>query len=232
MSQTFQQMLDTQKVHHSLLLIGATREEAIDLAKQLLGPSHVAKIDSGNHPDLHFYAPEGKGHLHPMANILKLVREVALPPFEAACKVFLIEEGEKMLPSSSNALLKTLEEPNEDSFFLLLSDHPNRLLPTVRSRLRPLSFSRSKTEAIDIAPYIARAQNQEWDLLLEELPEENPQAFFGGCLQWAAQLESPLLFQKIASYIEEAQQALDHNLKPRTVFLHLLVKIEGIHYTR
>nr|NGX59377.1 DNA polymerase III subunit gamma/tau [Chlamydiota bacterium] len=138
------------KVPQSLLLIGAKKKDGLDFCKQLLGPTHIAKIDSGNHPDLHHYIPEGKSGLHPMANMQRLIRETALPPFEAKRKIFLIEEAEKMLPSSSNALLKTLEEPPEGAYFLLLSDHPDLLLPTILSRLYPLSYQIQEIPPLDV----------------------------------------------------------------------------------
>lgn len=205
------------------MLIGASKEEAIALVKQILGPS--PKIDSGNHPDLHYYAPEGKSGLHPIANIHQMISEMSLPPFEAKCKVFILEDAEAMLPSSSNALLKTLEEPNEDTYFLLMTRHPDRLLPTIRSRLFPLKFNAADLPSTDLTPYIALAAQGEWDKLLDELPEDCPEDFLKSCLQWAAQQKSPTYFQKVSGYVEEAEKALQHNLKPRTVFLNLLFQM-------
>jgi|GEM_PF-3091360 len=212
------------KLSQSLLLIGATKDHALDLCKQLLSSAHHPKIDSGNHPDLHFLAPEGKANLHPMASIQKLVREMALPPFESARKIFIIEQAEKMLPSSSNALLKTLEEPNPDTHFFLLSDHPDLLLPTILSRLQPLSFPRTEIEPIDMAPYLALSQKGEWDTLLDalaNLEEEDPKAIFHGIL---ASSKDPYLFERCKNAIQEAQIALDHNLKPRNIYLNILLR--------
>ncbi|NGX47189.1 MAG: DNA polymerase III subunit gamma/tau [Chlamydiae bacterium] len=222
MSIVSQQVL--KNLSQSLLLIGAKKENALDLCKQILGPIHLAKIDSGNHPDLHFYVPEGKSHLHPMANIQKIVREMGFPPFEAERKIFIIEEAEKMLPSGSNALLKTLEEPSEDTYFLLLSDHPDQLLPTVLSRLQPISYSNEEIPPFDVRPYIALAQKGEWDKLLEalsNLDEEDPKTVLHGFLHAE---KDPILFESLSKNILEAQKALDHNVKPRTVYLNLLLK--------
>ncbi|MDN3506261.1 MAG: hypothetical protein P0S96_03430 [Simkaniaceae bacterium] len=202
---------------NSLLLIGATKSQALDLCKQILGPSHHHKIDTDNHPDIHFYAPEGKAHLHPMANIQKLVREMALPPFEASSKIFIIQEAEKMLPSSSNALLKTLEEPNPDTHFFLLTDHPDLLLPTILSRLQPLSFPRKEVEPIDMGSFLTLAQKGDWDTLLDalsSLEEEDPKAILHGLL----------IATKNPKLLEDAQTALNHNLKPRHLYLNLILR--------
>lgn len=211
------------QIPNSLLLIGASKEEALEMTKQILGPS--PKIDSGNHPDLHYYAPEGKSDLHPIASIHQMIGEMSLPPFEAKRKVFILEDAEKMLPSSSNALLKTLEEPHEDTYFLLLSRHPDRLLPTILSRLFPLRYEASELPATDFSPYIALATQGDWDKLLDELPEDCPEDFLKSCLLWAAQQKNPAYFLKVSQYVEEAEKALQHNLKPRTVFMHLLFQM-------
>ncbi|MBS0620433.1 MAG: AAA family ATPase [Verrucomicrobia bacterium] len=110
------------------------------LATLLMGQSHALKLHSGNHPDLHVLRPEGKSGTHPIENIRKLIEEVSLPPFEAPVKVFILEDAHQMLPASSNALLKTLEEPHAHSYFILLSSSPESLLPTITSRCRKVSF--------------------------------------------------------------------------------------------
>jgi len=207
----------------SNLLIGGSLDDAVHLAKNLLSEEHHSKIDTENHPDVHLYRPEGKSQMHPMASIQKLVREIALPPFESPCKLFIIEDAEKMLPSSSNALLKSLEEPPKDTFFFLLSDHPELLLPTITSRLYPHNFEQKEVAPLDLAPYLSHAQKREWDILLEELSkleEEDPRAILHGFLKIGALPDS----------VAKAQKALDHNVKPRTVFLQLfLEKLQRSH---
>lgn len=223
---TLDQMFLSKRVSHSLLFSGGRLEDANAFAKKLLGPSHEAKIASGNHPDLHIYQPEEKSGLHSMVNIQKLIREMALPPFESKIKIFIIEHFEKMLPSGSNALLKTLEEPPEDTYFILLSDHPSWIPPTILSRLTPISFGEQEIESLDIDPYLTMAKRGDWDELLDalkNLEEVDPQRFFYAILQ---SIKDPDKFQNISTLIAEAQQALDHNVKPRTVFLNILVNID------
>ena len=49
-------------------------------------------------------------------------------------KVVLIENIERMTESASNSLLKTLEEPSQNTFLLLTTNKPNQLLATITSR--------------------------------------------------------------------------------------------------
>ncbi len=51
-----------------------------------------------------------------------------------ACKVAVIAEADRMNDQSSNAFLKTLEEPPNNTLLLLLTAYPQRLLPTILSR--------------------------------------------------------------------------------------------------
>ncbi len=55
-------------------------------------------------------------------------------------KVFLVEEADLMNTSAQNALLKTLEEPAARTLIVLLTDQPNALLPTIRSRTQLVRF--------------------------------------------------------------------------------------------
>lgn len=63
-----------------------------------------------------------------------------LAPYEAARKVFIILDAERMLPYSANALLKTFEEPAPDAIIILVTGSPAALLPTVLSRCQTIYF--------------------------------------------------------------------------------------------
>lgn len=62
-------------------------------------------------------------------------------PEKGRYRVVLIDNAERLTKSAENALLKVLEEPNTSSVIILVSAHPGKLLPTVRSRLFPVAFS-------------------------------------------------------------------------------------------
>jgi DNA polymerase III subunit delta' len=102
---------------------------------------NLKKIQTENHPDLHFYKPEGKTSIHNIASMRELILQVQMAPFEAKSKVFIIDEAHRMALTSSNALLKTLEEPNLDSYIILITSSEEELLPTIVSRAFRLKFS-------------------------------------------------------------------------------------------
>ncbi len=133
-------MAEQKSVPNTLLFYGpdgvGKSQFALAFA-QLLMETRFASL---NHPDLHIYSPEGKSAIHTMENMRKLIDEVALPPYEAPVKVFIIHDAHQMLPYSSNALLKTLEEPSFHSYFILLTSSLESMLPTIVSRSRKIPF--------------------------------------------------------------------------------------------
>jgi DNA polymerase III delta prime subunit len=218
--------LKSEKIPNPLLLVGATQEHAIALCKQLLGDAHIPKINSGNHPDLHLIEPEKKSHLHPVASIRQIIAEMGMPPFQAPQKIFLILEAEKMLSTTANTLLKTLEEPAADTWFILVTKHPDRLLPTVMSRLSPVQFSGFDPRTADLSSLLTSARGEDWDEvldLLETLDGEDPNAIFYALVKHAASRKDSTYFSKIASHIEEGRKALEHNMKLKTVVLNILL---------
>ncbi len=111
------------------------------MGKMALEFAHEVLNDHTSHPpDLHIYHPEGKLGMHSIESMRKLSEEVYLSPYKGNRKVFIIYQAERMLPTSSNALLKTFEEPAEDALLILLTGYFEQILPTIRSRCRLVRF--------------------------------------------------------------------------------------------
>ena len=111
------------------------------------------KLSNDNHPDFMWVAPDG-------ASIrIDQAREIAAAtryrPNEGRWRVVVIEQCEKMGDAAANALLKTIEEPSGQTLFVLMTSHPNLLLPTIRSRCAMVRFGRLSIERTE---EILRAQ--------------------------------------------------------------------------
>jgi len=223
--------LKSKTLPHPLLITESfSEEELTEFLVHIMGEEHRAKILSSNHPDVHIYHPEEKSGRYPITTIRAFINEMALPPFEAKRKVFFLFDAEKMLPTSSNALLKTLEEPSEDSFVVLFSENPNALLPTIASRLHQISSPPSLAASEDVAPLFAMAKNQQWPELLDtiaEFDDSRADPFFKGALEWAVKQKKTPLFGRISSLVAEGQTALAHNVKLRTVLLNFFLELDG-----
>ena len=78
----------------------------------------------------------------------EIQRKLSLKSFADGYKVMIVWQPEKMHIACANKLLKLLEEPPEMTLFLFVSEHPEQLLPTIISRLRPLVIPRLSDEEI------------------------------------------------------------------------------------
>ncbi len=81
-----------------------------------------------------FYGGEDKQALISREESREIIRTLSLKPFESAFKVMIIWQPETMHSSAANGILKILEEPPPNTFFILVSNSPERLLPTILSR--------------------------------------------------------------------------------------------------
>lgn len=109
--------------------------------------SSCIRMKSGNHPNIEVVRPTGMSIK--IKQIRQIVGDTAKKPFESGYKVVIIENAEKMTHDAQDAFLKTLEEPPENTVFLLLAENHNLLLPTIVSRcqvyqLKPVAAEEMK----------------------------------------------------------------------------------------
>ena len=129
------------------------------LDKKLDRKGTKRKIDNNNHPDLLWIEPsyiiqgknisQGKVTLENISTkstpqirlnqIKEIIEFLGKKPLESERSIVIIEDIEKMNESASNALLKTLEEPNT-GLFILITQRPEKLLSTIRSRCQLIPF--------------------------------------------------------------------------------------------
>ena len=119
------------------------------------------KIESNNHPDLLWIEPsyivQGKSISQTKARsesvsmksppqirlnqIKEIIEFLSKKPFESERSIVIIEDIERINESASNALLKTLEDTNT-GLFILITQRPEKLLSTIRSRCQIVPFIR------------------------------------------------------------------------------------------
>ena len=98
------------------------------------------KVFSGTHPDFITIDDPEKKYV-PIDLIRDARADIYIQPNEADRKIYLFPRAQDMLPPAQNALLKVLEEPPAYGVFLLLTDNPDSLLPTIRSRCTELALN-------------------------------------------------------------------------------------------
>ena len=109
------------------------------------------KVLEGNHPDV--ITVDDPEHKTVAVRIVREAREdVFIRPNEAENKIYLFPQ--ELGIEGQNALLKILEEPPKYGVFILLTDNPDKLLPTVRSRCTELALQALPPEIL--CPALAR----------------------------------------------------------------------------
>lgn len=122
--------------------------------------------EAGSHPDLLLLEPEEEGKAIRVDAVRQLVDFIGQTAQQGGRKVIVLHPAEAMNQNAANALLKSLEEPTRDTYLLLVSDQPSRLLATIRSRCRVQTLVAPSPE--DALAWLATA--------LPELPETAHQA--------------------------------------------------------
>ena len=96
-------------------------------------------VDSGNHPDLIVLDASLKEDAS-TDRTKELLHSLGLRSFQGGARIVIARSAEFLSLQAANALLKSLEEPRPGNYFILVSDSPDRLPATVRSRCQQWSF--------------------------------------------------------------------------------------------
>jgi DNA polymerase III subunit gamma/tau len=97
-------------------------------------------------------------------NIRQLIENASTPALSGKYKIYIIDEVHMLSKSAMSALLKTLEEPPKHVVFLLATTNPEKLLPTVLSRLTKLPLSSHTIQNIvGRLQFIAKAETLKID---------------------------------------------------------------------
>ena len=84
----------------------------------------------------------------------EIIKTLSLKPFESPFKVMIIWQPEYMHPSAANGILKIVEEPPPNTFFMLVSNNAERLLPTILSRTQQVVIPLLSDE--DLEAYLTK----------------------------------------------------------------------------
>jgi DNA polymerase-3 subunit delta' len=110
--------------------------------------SASARAVSGAHPDLTWVAPTSSAGLLVGDVDEAIVSAASHTPFEAARRVFVVEQADTLNDQAANRMLKTLEEPPPYAHLILLTERPGKVLPTIASRCQRVRFAAPSAAAI------------------------------------------------------------------------------------
>ena len=119
-----------------------------------------------------------------------LVRKLSLKSSQGGYKVSIVWLPERMNTECANKLLKLIEEPPQQTVFIMVSEEPEKLLETIRSRVQRIDIRKTDNDAIrralierrgideDSALRISRLANGNWLTAIEELQADSEKGLF------------------------------------------------------
>jgi len=167
--------LSGERMHHGWILAGrrglGKSAFALAAARELVAEDGIPQ-PSGNHSDILYISHPPKNDAEArkrddgkpyevsrnikIDQIRQLQRRLNTRPTVGSRRAVIIDPADDMEAPTANALLKSLEEPPQGTFFLLVAHRLGRLLPTIRSRCRVLSFPR--VDEADMRTILAREE--------------------------------------------------------------------------
>ena len=140
-----QNALNLNKIKHGYLLSGPKGVGKTTIARIFANDLNV--LDSNPQASMDIIELDAASNSG-VENIRQLIDSAQTPPFAGKYKIFIIDEVHMLSKSAMNALLKILEEPPTYLIFLLATTNPEKLLPTVLSRLTKLALTSHSIEDI------------------------------------------------------------------------------------
>jgi DNA polymerase-3 subunit delta' len=108
-------------------------------------------VGKDSHPDVRLVEAESGRRGVTIEQVRQLEHAASLRPYEAARKVFIVRGVDAMQDAAANALLKTLEEPPDDTVLVLTATDSSQVLPTIASRCREVALRPVPAEEIEAA---------------------------------------------------------------------------------
>lgn len=144
--------IDAGRAAHGYLIAGDLRGGCAELVDRLLRrlfPDAPDQAASGEHPDVVRLEPQGKSRTIKVQRGKEdngpgmrdgLIEPMSATSFSGGWKVGIIVGADRMQPEAANAFLKSLEEPGPNTLYLLLTDQPDAILPTIVSRTQRIDL--------------------------------------------------------------------------------------------
>ncbi len=239
--------IDAGRPARGYLIEGEVRGNCAELTRRILEklfPDEKAQVVSGSHPDIVSLEPEGKSRVITVDSMRRLIVEpMAATAFSGGWKVGVINGADRLRQEAANAFLKSLEEPTPNTMYLLLTDRPDALLPTVISRTQRISLPMPSglLEGVDfeaVADAFAAKDSAALSAKLKELKDDAPeedsafvrQAFYRTLLSFvrsimlSGALPSYLAFRNVEA-VEEAYKQSEKSLNDDAVLSFMMDRI-------
>ena len=141
--------IDAGRPANGYLVVGGVRGLGAELADRVLRHLY-GDVDIAAHPDIHRLAPEKKSRIISVEAIReRLIAPMDMTSFQGGWKAGVVFGADRLRAEAANAFLKTLEEPPPKTLFLLLTERPEQLLPTIISRCQRVDLPDARARLLD-----------------------------------------------------------------------------------
>ena len=124
-------------------------------------------ILNNTHPNFHLIDLGEDKNVIEISQIREMINYANKSAFNNMERIVLIDNAENLNLNSSSALLKIIEEPNENVFFILIFDNNKKILETLKSRCLRFNFSMTYDECVNVTNKII--QKNLYDLINKDL---------------------------------------------------------------
>ncbi|MBI2450546.1 MAG: hypothetical protein HYV47_03350 [Candidatus Nealsonbacteria bacterium] len=144
------------RIPHALLFYGQNNEEKMAVALEFVKIVNGVKALNKANPDLVLIEPDQEKEIE-ISKIRELQSKLSLKSYSSPFKAVIINQAHYLNQEAQSAFLKLLEEPKGETIFILITEYPEQLLPTILSRTERLRFysgqrhNLSKEEAENIS---------------------------------------------------------------------------------
>lgn len=199
------------------------------------------RVVKGNHPDILWLKREKDAKGIKIERVRQLIEWASLKPYESEWKVAVLEEAERLTEEASQALLKTLEEPPQQTLFVLLTADKARILETIQSRCFGIRLN--APESLDQAAGPATTPEETaWEQYLEKASAFKREGlldflyglmlyFYQALPQQSGQSQAPvksLYYLKAIDSVYEARSAVEANTNGKLSLTWLAIQLNRI----
>lgn len=176
--------------------------------KQGVEPCQVCnvckRIESGNHPDVHWIEPEGRSIK--IEQVRHLQKEFTYTGLESNQKVYVVTHADTLTINAANRILKFLEEPSRQTTAILLTENIQSIIPTIRSRCQIIDLQPLNNKELENA-LIAQDVSESNAKLMTALTHDSDEALALNQDEWFAQARKVML-QLVDRYIVQSTDTL------------------------
>ncbi len=218
---------DTQESHLKSLIAGLTGEDIQEIQDT---------------PDIHILDRREENSIG-IEDVKDFVKEMIYKPFGGGKQIAVIYEAEKLTTQAQNSLLKTLEESNDDTIYILCVDNEKNVLPTIYSRSKPIYIQQEIQQNSNTdKPEVFNMDLVEQFNLIESISKEKQP-----CLDLLASLEaymkielekeikndninSSRVISERLKEIQDTREKINSNCNKKLVLEALVISLNASHF--